>query len=70
MISVSPTNFSLSLTDLHLHFQPARSEERLVDHILSIRHSDEEDVVELFHPVHLGQQLIHHSVVNALGGKG
>ena len=52
-------------TNLHLYFQPAGSQQGLVDHVLSIRHSDDQNVVQLFHAVHLGQQLIHHSVVDA-----
>lgn len=39
--------------DLDVDLETSRTEERLVDHVHSIRHSDEQDVVELIDSVHL-----------------
>mmetsp|Transcript_10233 Transcript_10233/g.24613 ORF Transcript_10233/g.24613 Transcript_10233/m.24613 type:complete len:343 (-) Transcript_10233:546-1574(-) len=51
--------------DLHLHLQPPRAQQRVVDHVLAVGHADEEDVVERVHPIYLGEQLVHHGVVHA-----
>lgn len=44
--------------DLHVDLETAGTEEGLVDHVKSVRHSDDEDVVELIDTIHLREQLI------------
>lgn len=39
--------------DLHVHLETARAKEGLVDHVKSVRHADDENVVELVDSVHL-----------------
>ena len=51
--------------DLHLHLQPPWAQQRLVQHVLSIRHADEQDVIESVDSVNLGQQLVDNRVVHA-----
>mmetsp|Transcript_33905 Transcript_33905/g.105794 ORF Transcript_33905/g.105794 Transcript_33905/m.105794 type:complete len:404 (+) Transcript_33905:857-2068(+) len=51
--------------DLHVHLQPPRPQQRLVDEVHAVGHADEEDVVERVHPVDLRQELVHDAVVDA-----
>lgn len=39
--------------DLHMNFQTAGTKQSLVDHVETIRHSNDENVVELVYTVHL-----------------
>lgn len=39
--------------DLHVHLETAGTQERLVDHVETVRHADDEDVVQLVDTVHL-----------------
>lgn len=35
-------------TNLHLHLESSRSHQRFVNHILTIRHTDDKDIIQLF----------------------
>lgn len=39
--------------DLYVDFETTRSQKRVIDHVLPVRHTDDENVVELIHSVHL-----------------
>ena len=51
--------------DLELHLETTRTQQRLVDHVASIRHADDQYVVELIHAVDFRQQLIDHRVAHS-----
>eukprot|EP01136_Pigoraptor_vietnamica_P001185 Opistho-1_new@27482 len=51
--------------NLHLDLQTTRPGERLVDHVLPVRHANHEHVVQLVHAVHLGEKLVDDRVVHA-----
>lgn len=46
------------------HLQTARSQQCLVNHIPSVCHPNDQNIVQLLHAVYLGQQLIDHSIVD------
>ncbi len=50
--------------DLNLDFQTTRSQEGLIQHVLSIGHADQQNVIEGIHAIYLCQQLIDNSVVH------
>ena len=39
--------------DLNVHLESSGSKERLVDHVESVRHADDEYIVQLVHTIHL-----------------
>lgn len=39
--------------DLNVNFETTRTEQGLIDHVHPVRHTDDEDIVELVHTVHL-----------------
>ena len=46
----------LVLTNLHLHLQPSRPKESLINHVNSIGHSDKQDIVQLLYSINLGKE--------------
>ena len=50
---------------LSIYFQTTGTKESLVDHVPPIGHANDEDIIQLFHAVNFGQQLIDDSVADA-----
>src|SRR5271170_2769984 len=50
--------------DLHMNLQAAWSKKGVIDHVLSISHANEQNVVELVHAIKLRKQLIDNTVAN------
>ena len=46
----------LVLTNLHLHLQPSRPKESLINHVNPIGHSDKQDIVQLLYSINLGKE--------------
>lgn len=59
------TAFLVRQSNLHVHLETAWSQQRLVNHIEAISHTDHENVVELLHTVHLGEELVDNGIANA-----
>src|SRR6266851_260599 len=56
--------------DLDLDVQPARPQDRRVDHVLAVGGADDDDVLQALDPVDLGQQLRHDRVLHVGGHAG
>jgi hypothetical protein len=48
-----------------MHLETAWAGQSLVNHVQTIRHANNEDIVELVDTVHLGKQLINNTVTDA-----
>mmetsp|Transcript_27891 Transcript_27891/g.75161 ORF Transcript_27891/g.75161 Transcript_27891/m.75161 type:complete len:259 (-) Transcript_27891:609-1385(-) len=53
--------------DFDLHLKAAWAQQGLVNHVLAVRHADQQDVVERVHAVNLGEELVDNRVVHARG---
>ncbi len=51
-------------TDLDLELETPGAQQGLVDHVDAVGHADQQDVVERVDAINLGQQLVHHAVLN------
>src|SRR4051794_25278096 len=54
-----PRRLGVRPLDLDLHVQPARPEDRRVDHVLPVGGADDDDVLQPLHAVDLAEQLRH-----------
>ncbi len=52
-------------SNLNVDLQTPRTQQRFVNHVLSIRHADQQDVVQRVDTVDLGQQLVDDGVTDA-----
>ncbi len=50
------------------HLKAARSKEGLVDHVATIGHADDEDVVQLVDTIEFCEKLVYHCVVDTGSG--
>lgn len=50
--------------DFNVDFEPSWPQHCLVEQILAVGHADDHDVVQRFHSVDVGQQLIDHLIAN------
>ena len=51
--------------NFHVHLQAAGAQQRLINELLAVRHTNDQNVVERLHTVQLGQQLVHHCVADS-----
>ena len=47
------------------NLQSARPSESFIYHVRPVGHANDKDIVQGVHPIYLGQQLVHHSVIHA-----
>ena len=59
-----PRGFRVRPLDLDLHVQPTWPQDRRVDHVLSVRGSDDDHIVQALDTVDLAQQLRHDGVLH------
>ena len=48
-----------------MHFETTRTHQGIIDHVLSVGHTNEQDIVQLVYTIELRKELIHHAVANA-----
>lgn len=53
-----------------MDLEASRTEEGLVNHVFSISHTDDEDVVELVDTIHFGEKLVDYGVSDASSAVG
>lgn len=52
-------------TDLEMDLKSSWSQDSLINHIFSIRHSDYENIVETINTIHLRQQLVDNTLIDS-----
>jgi len=58
------TTFLVGKVDFHFHFETAGSEEGFINHVETVCHADDKDVVELVDAVHFGEELVYDCVAH------
>ena len=60
-----PNRMCSARTNFNVHFEAPRAEQGLVNHVLSVCHTNDQDVIDRGHSVHFTEHLVDHSVTDA-----